>query len=90
MQVHLSSHAQLGLLLADETVTQVSPEYSDYANVFLFDYVIELPENIGMNEHIIKLIEGKQPPYEPIYILERLKLEMFKTYIETYLKTRFI
>ncbi len=43
-----------------------------------------------MNEHTIKLIEGKQPPYGPIYALSSVELETFKTYIKTYLKTGFI
>lgn len=43
-----------------------------------------------MNEHIIELIDGKQLPYEPIYILSLVELEILKTYIETYLKTGFI
>ncbi len=51
---------------------------------------MELPENTGMNEHAIKLIEGKQPPYEPIYALSPVELETLKTYIKTHLKTGFI
>ena len=43
-----------------------------------------------MNKHIIKLIEGKQPPYRPIYALTLLELEILKTYIETHLKPGFI
>ncbi len=43
-----------------------------------------------MNEHTIKLIEGKQPPYRPIYALSPVELETLKTYIETHLKTEFI
>ncbi len=52
--------------------------------------MIELPKNTGMNEHIIELIEGKQPPYEPIYTLSLVELETLKTYNKTYLETRFI
>ncbi len=51
---------------------------------------MELLENIGMNEHAIKLIEGKQPSYGPIYVLSPVELETLKTYIKIYLKTRFI
>ncbi len=51
---------------------------------------MELSENTGMNEHAIELIEGKQPPYGPIYTLSPVELETLKTYIETYLKTGFI
>ncbi len=51
---------------------------------------MELPENTGMNEHAIELVDGKQPPYGPIYALSPVKLETLKTYIETHLKTDFI
>ncbi len=51
---------------------------------------MELPKKTGMNKHAIELIEGKQPPYEPIYALSLVELKTLKTYIETYLKTGFI
>ncbi len=51
---------------------------------------MELPENTSMNKHIIELIEGKQPPYGPIYTLSLVELETLKTYIKTYLKPGFI
>ncbi len=51
---------------------------------------MELPENTGINEYAIELIEGKQPPYGPIYALSLMELETLKTYIVTYLKTGFI
>ena len=51
---------------------------------------MELPENTGINEHVIKLQDGKQPPYGPIYSLGLVELETLKTYIEIYLKTGFI
>lgn len=51
---------------------------------------MELLENTSMNEHVVKLVKGKQPPYGPIYSLKPVKLETLKTYTETYLKTEFI
>lgn len=51
---------------------------------------MELSENTGINEYIIKLIDEKQPLYGPIYILSPVELETFKTYIEIHLKTGFI
>ena len=65
-------------------------EYSNYSNVFLVEYIIELPENTKINKHIIKLEEGKQPLFEPIYSLRSVKLEILKTYIETNLVNNFI
>ncbi len=51
---------------------------------------MELAENTGMNEYAIELIDGKQPPYEPIYAFSLMELESLKAYIKTHLKTRFI
>ena len=51
---------------------------------------MELPENTGINEHVIELDEGKQPPYGPIYSLGPVELETLKAFMETHLKTRFI
>ena len=36
-----------------------------------------------MNEHAIKLEEGKQPPFGPIYSLGPVELDTLKTYIKT-------
>ena len=49
-----------------------------------------MPKNTGINKHAIKLEEGKQPFYEPIYSPRPVELETLKTYIKTYLKTGFI
>ena len=43
-----------------------------------------------MNEHAIKLKEGKQPLFVPIYSLGPVALETLKTYIETNLANGFI
>ena len=51
---------------------------------------MELLKNTGINEQAIELVEGKQPPYGPIYSLGPVELEMLKAYIKTHLKTRFI
>lgn len=74
----------------DKVSTKVPIKYFDYINLFSFDLAIELPKNMGINEHTIKLINGKQPFYRPIYVLRPVKLETLKTYIKTCLKTGFI
>ena len=47
-------------------------------------------EHIGMNDHFIKLEEGKQPLFRPIYSLGPVELETLKMYIETNLANGFI
>ena len=90
MPMHSEKQAQVGALLLDEAPTKVPAEYSDYSNVFSAENAAELPENTGMNEHAIKLEEGKQPPFGPIYSLGPVELETLKTYIETNLANGFI
>lgn len=90
MQVYSFQQAQVRLLLADKAIIDVFSKYSDYANIFSFDLAIELSENMSINEHAIKLIDGKQSPYGPIYTLSLVELKTLKTYIETILKTGFI
>ena len=84
------SGAQVGALLFDEAPTEVPAEYSDYSDVFSAENAAELPENTGMNEHAIKLEEGKQPLFGPIYSLGLVELETLKTYIKTNLANGFI
>ena len=90
MPVHLSYQAEIRLLLADKAPTKIPSKYLDYADIFLFDLIIELVENTGMNKHAIKLVEDKQPLDGLIYSLKLVELETLKTYIETHLKTGFI
>ena len=90
MPVHSKKQAQVGVLLFDEAPTEVSAEYSDYSNVFSAENAAELLETTGMNEHAIKLEEGKQPPFGPIYSLRLVELETLKTYIKTNLANGFI
>lgn len=62
----------------------------DYANVISANLARELPEINGMNEYAMKLIEGKQASYGPIYSLNSIKPKTLKVYIETHLMTGFI
>ena len=88
MTIYSAKKAQLALLLAKEVT--VPTKYSDFADVFLEKLANILLERTGANEHVIKLEEGKQPPYGPIYSLEPVELKTLKTYIETNLANGFI
>ncbi len=88
--IHLSRAAQIAALQWDKAPIEIPTEYSDYADIFSSDLAMELPENTSLNEHAIELVEGKQPPYRPIYALRPVELETLKIYIDTNLKTGFI
>ncbi len=66
VSMNLSRAPRLAVLQQDKALTEIPLEYADYSDVFLFDLAMELPENTGINEHAIKLVKGKQPPYGPI------------------------
>ena len=86
----IEEKAQVRALFFDKAPTEVPVEYSDYSDVFSTENAAELSENTGINEHAIKLEDGKQPSFGPIYSLGLLELETLKTYIETNLANGFI
>ena len=57
---------------------------------FMEDRVEKGLYETSKDDDAIELIEGKQPPYWPIYALSPVELETLKAYIETHLKTGFI
>ena len=89
MMIHFLQQASIAALKQNEALTKVSSKYLDYANIFSFDLTMELPENISINYHTIKLQKVKQPLYGLIYSLRPMKLKILKTYIKTYFKTGF-
>lgn len=62
----------------------------DYTDFFSVVLGIKLYRNIQINKHFIKMIKSKQLFHEYIYRLSLIKLEMLKTFIETYLTIGFI
>ena len=90
MPVHLEKQAQVGALLFDKGPTEIPAEYSDYSDIFSVENAAGLPNNIGINEHVIKLEDNKQSPFGPLYSLGSVELETLKTYITTNMANSFI
>lgn len=88
--IHSLRAALKAALYQDTSSTQISTEYTDYIVVFSPNLPIGLLKSTGNNEHVIELVEDKQPSYEPIYTLSLVELETLKIYIKTHLKARFI
>lgn len=88
MSIHPAKKAQLALQLIEKVTIPV--EYSDLADVFLEKSANILPKRTRANKLAIKLEEGKQPSYRPIYSLEPVELKTPKTYIQTNLANGFI
>ena len=89
-RAQIQDKAQVRALLFDEAPTAVPAEYSDYSNVLLAENAMEISENTGMNEHIIKRKKDNQLPFGLIYNLSPVMLKTLKTYIETNLANGFI
>ena len=85
-----SKLAQVALWNQKKALTKVPAKYSDFSDVFSAEETLILPEQTELNEHAIKVVDGKQPSYGLIYSLGPVQLETLKTYIKTHLKTRFI
>ena len=81
MLIHPDQKAQIALLIAKEITVLV--EYSDFADVFLKELAEVLPEYTGINKHALKLKDGKQSFYKPIYSLGPVEFETLKIYIKT-------
>ena len=90
LDVYLFRRPQITGSIAKEVFTKVFAKYLDYTDIFSLDLASELLEHIGINDHAIKLVDGQQPPYKPIYSLEPVELETLKAYIETNLANRLI
>ena len=88
--IHLFRKPQIASLIAKEALTKIFDKYVNIADIFSPDLASKLFEHTGINKHAIKLVNGQQPPYGPIYSLEPVELETLKAYIETNLANGFI
>ena len=88
MAIQLFGQAQVASLTCKKT--RISAEYSNFSNIFSSHSAVELLEHTGINDHPINLLDNKQLPYDPIYCLELLELEILKTYIKANVASGFI
>ena len=88
MTIYPAWKTQIALLLAKKIT--VPAEYSDFADVFSKKLAEMFLKHIGINKHAIKLEDGKQLFYRPIYSLGPVELKTLKTYIKNNLANGFI
>ena len=86
--IHPAREVQIALLVAKEV--QIPSEYLDFSDVFSKKKALILLKATKLNQYVIKLQEGQQPSYGPIYSLGPVELKTLKTYIETDLANDFI
>ena len=83
LDVHPSCIPQIAGLIAKEAPTKVPNEYFNFADAFSPNLASELPQHTWINKYTIKLVDGQQPLYGPIYSLKLMELETLKAYIRT-------
>ena len=77
-------------MIAKKAFTKVFAEYLDFADVFSLDLASKLLKQTRINNHAIKLVDGQQLPYKPIYSLGPIELEILKVCIKINLVNGFI
>lgn len=88
--VYISYVTQIVVFKWDKVLTKVVAKYIDYADIFLFNLVIELLKNTNINQYAIELVKNKHLLYGFIYTSSLVELQTLKAYIKTYPKTGFI
>ena len=63
-----------------EPLKDVPWQYPDYQSVFNGQYSGELPPHHSF-DHAIDMVEGKEPPWGPIYALSEKELQVLRTYL---------
>lgn len=69
--------AQIALLVIKKVT--IPAKYLNFIKVFLKKLAVELPKCFFINKYLMNLESDKQPLYKPIYSLESVELETFKT-----------
>jgi hypothetical protein len=82
-------HKSRQALCATGEETQIPAEYQEYRDVFEAPADGVLPEH-GPFDHEIRIKEGKEPTFRPIYQLSPLEMDTLKGYIEENLKKGYI
>ena len=70
-----------------EPLKDVPWQYGDYQSVFNGQYSDELPPHCSF-DLAIDMVEGKEPPWGPIYALSEKELEVLRTYLDDMLRSR--
>ena len=70
----------------EDQLKNIPWQYRDYQSVFNGQYADELPPHRSF-DHAIDMVEGKEPPWGPIYALSEKELEVLREYLDMMLKS---
>lgn len=88
IMIDSSRKPQIDLLSTKEGI--MLTKHANFAYLVLKQFVNLLSERKKIHEHVIKLVDSKQPPFKPIYSLNLVKLKILNSYIKTNLVNKFI
>lgn len=71
-----------GNSVTKEGTTELPAELQEFTSVFEYEDIANLPRPPGA-EHAIPLLEGKQPPFRPLYNLSGTELGTLREYLDT-------
>src|SRR5260370_27514393 len=72
--------------MPEDQLKDVLWQYRDYMSVFNGQYADELPPHRSF-DHAIDMVDGKEPPWGPIYALSEKELGVLREYLDTMLKS---
>ena len=75
--------------MGTKEIQGIPEEYEDFADVFSEKEASEFPA-YTWTEHAIDLVEGKEPPYGPIYNLSEKELAVLRDYLRDSMVKRWI
>lgn len=89
-RIHLSCIFQLAFLSIQNTLITGFYKYSDFANIFSLEFVVELSKHTEINNYLTNPIHSWKRLYKSIHNFGLVKLETLKLYIKTNLANGFI
>ena len=69
-----------------EIPREISWQYRDYKSVYNGQYSDGIPPHRSFH-HAIDMVEVKEPPWGPIYVLSEKELQVLREYLDTMLKS---
>ena len=70
----------------EDQLKDITWQYRDFNSVYNGQYAEELPPHRPI-DHAIDMVDGKEPPWGPIYALSEKELGVLREYLVTMLKT---
>ena len=88
-QLYVGTSAKVASVVPLNSLSSFIELYSEHSDVFDQEMAEGLPEH-GPQDLAIDLVEGKEPPFGPLYNLSEAELAVLREYLDTYCKRGWI